>query len=64
MKELDILLERFLAEQSESLASDGWPVFEEFLAQQDDVLLDWVSGRKLPADQALLNLIDTLIKAA
>jgi len=34
------------------------------LEQEDDVLFDWVSGRDLPADPALLNLIKILTHAA
>jgi len=60
MKELDVLLEAFFAKQAESLANGGWPQLEALLAQEDDVLLDWISGRDLPSDADMLNLIDTL----
>lgn len=64
MKELDVLLEAFFDTQAESLLAGGWPELEEFLAQEDDALLDWVSGRDLPADPGLLKLIKTLTNAA
>jgi succinate dehydrogenase flavin-adding protein (antitoxin of CptAB toxin-antitoxin module) len=64
MKELDILLEVFLAEQSEPLTAGAWPQLEEFLAQEDDVLFDWISGRDLPVNPEMLNLIQTLTHAA
>lgn len=63
MKELDVLLEIFFAEQAEILSAGGWPELEEFLKQEDDVLFDWVSGRNLPSDPAVLNLIETLTHA-
>jgi antitoxin CptB len=64
MKELDVLFEAFFKTQSESLHAGGWPQLEELLAQEDDVLFDWISGRNLPADPDVLNLINTLTNAA
>lgn len=60
MKELDVLLESFLIRQAAELKQGVWPVLEEFLAQEDDVLFDWISGRNLPANKELLELIDQL----
>ena len=61
MKELDVLFEAFFEQQAESLAAGEWPELEELLAREDDVLFDWISGRNLPSNPAVLNLIDTLI---
>ena len=36
MKELDILLQRFLAAHEQQLAEGAWPEFEEFLQSEDD----------------------------
>ena len=63
MKELDVLFEAFFEKQAESLLAGGWPQLEDFLAQEDDVLFDWISGRNLPADPDVLNLINTLTHA-
>lgn len=63
MKELDVLLEAFFEQQADSLATGDWPELEELLAREDDVLFDWISGRNLPSNPAMLNLIDTLINA-
>ena len=63
MKELDVLFERFFERHSESLSNGGWPQLEELLAQEDDVLFDWISGRDLPTDPDMLSLIDTLTHA-
>ena len=60
LKELDVLFEAFFTRQAETLAAGGWPQLEELLAQEDDVLFDWVSGRDLPSDSGLLKLIKTL----
>ncbi len=63
MKELDVLFEVFFDQQAESLLAGGWPELENLLAQEDDVLFDWISGRNLPADPDLLRLIKTLTNA-
>lgn|GEM_PF-1290955 len=60
MKELDVLLEAFLIQRATALKEGKWPVLEEFLAQEDDVLFDWISGRDLPANNELVELIDQL----
>ncbi len=63
MKELDVLLEAFFVTQSGPLMAGAWPELELLLGQEDDVLFDWISGRNLPADAAMLNLINTLTHA-
>ena len=63
MKELDVLLEAFFHQQEESLSAGDWPQLEAFLSREDDVLFDWISGRDLPSDPLMLNLIKTLINA-
>lgn len=42
MKELDILLERFVDHQQQSLSEGAWPEFESLLETEDDILWDWV----------------------
>ncbi len=41
MKELDVLLERFISAHEESLAEGAWPEFESLLDTEDDRLWDW-----------------------
>jgi len=41
MKELDILLQRFIEQNTESLAQGAWPEFEPLLQAEDDLLWDW-----------------------
>lgn len=64
MKELDVLFEAFFAKQTGQLLAGAWPELEIVLDQEDDVLFDWISGRNLPEDPAILNLINTLTHAA
>lgn len=64
MKELDVLLEAFFNSQAETLLAGGWPQLEEFLDHEDDVLFDWISGRNLPENPEILNLINKLTHAA
>ena len=63
MKELDVLFEAFFEKQAGPLLDGAWPQLESLLGQEDDVLFDWVSGRDLPADPAVLALINTLKNA-
>ena len=60
MKELDILLERFIENNQESLADGSWPELEALLRTEDDVLWDWFQDSSSPAAsryQKLLNRI-------
>lgn len=63
MKELDVLLEAFIKMQGERLLAGEWPGLERLLAEEDDVLYDWISGRNLPADTALVELIKSISHA-
>ena len=63
MKELDVLFEAFFAQQTETLLAGGWPQLENLLAQEDDVLFDWISGRDLPTDPAMLKLLHVITHA-
>ena len=47
MKELDVLLERFLAQQEEALAGGEWPQLESLLDTEDDLLWDWLQNPRL-----------------
>jgi len=64
MKELDVLFEAFFEKQAGPLLDGAWPQLESLLGQEDDVLFDWVSGRNLPTDPAVLTLINTLINVS
>jgi succinate dehydrogenase flavin-adding protein (antitoxin of CptAB toxin-antitoxin module) len=49
MKELDVLLERFLECERQPLAAGRWPELEVLLESEDDVLWHWLQH---PADVA------------
>jgi len=42
MKELDVLLDRFLQHQRQPLAEGRWPELEGLLETDDDLLWDWL----------------------
>jgi antitoxin CptB len=64
LKELDVLLEAFFSSNANAIASGDWPELEKFLAQEDDVLFDWITGRGLTTNPNMLNLINTITNAA
>lgn len=45
MRELEILLERFLDRETPALIAGGWPQLEALLDCEDDRLWDWFQGR-------------------
>jgi len=49
MKELDILLERFVIENEVLLAEGAWTEFEALLETEDDILWDWFQDPDVPA---------------
>lgn len=60
MKELDVLFEAFFEKNQQVLSEGGWPQLETLLEQEDDVLYDWISGRNLPDNPQLIDLINTI----
>jgi succinate dehydrogenase flavin-adding protein (antitoxin of CptAB toxin-antitoxin module) len=42
MKELDVLLEDFLARHEQELMAGGWPELETLLYSEDDLVWDWL----------------------
>jgi antitoxin CptB len=60
MKELDVMFEAFFRDQAEAIQAGDWPQLERLLEQEDDVLMDWVSGRNLPNDPDVLILISKI----
>jgi antitoxin CptB len=64
MKELDVLFEAFFKKNQRLLSEGGWPQLETLLEQEDDVLYDWISGRNLPDNPQLIDLINTITNVA
>jgi antitoxin CptB len=60
MKELDLLLERYLAERYPSADTVEQGAFRELLDMQDPELFAFVIGRERPATEELRRVVDTL----
>lgn len=63
MKELDVLLERYLAERYPDAEAAEQGAFRELLELQDPVLFDYVTGRDRPASEDQCRVIDALRRA-
>jgi antitoxin CptB len=48
MKELDVLLQRFLTENEQQLVEGAFPEFEALLGSEDDRIWAWVQHPDLP----------------
>jgi len=60
MKELDILLEHFLARRGAELRSGLWPELEALLDTEDDLLWDWVQHPATPAAEPFRALLEDI----
>ncbi len=60
MKELDLLLARYLEEQYGGAAPDLKRAFRRLLDIQDPLLYDYFLGRRLPPDAELAALIERI----
>lgn len=60
MRELDLLLEHFLANGYASLDDAGRQRFEELLAEQDDTLFGWFYQGEVPDDAAMAGLVEQI----
>lgn len=64
MKELDILLERFVDDQRAALSDGDWPEFERLLAAEDDRLWDWILDPSEPGAAEYGALLDRIRRAS
>ena len=60
MKELDLLLERYLAERYAGAGPEEQGAFRELLDMQDPELFAFVTGRERPATEELCRVVDAL----
>ena len=60
MKELDLLLGRFVDRQQTALAAGAWPQLESMLAAEDDLLWDWLQDPASAADSAFHGLLESI----
>ena len=59
-KELDVVLNRFLDAQYESLSKNELLDFDKLLDTQDTILWYWLSGQKTPDNECLTVLIEKI----
>ncbi|MFT4583027.1 MAG: succinate dehydrogenase flavin-adding protein (antitoxin of CptAB toxin-antitoxin module) [Gammaproteobacteria bacterium] len=64
MRELDVLLNRFIDEAYAGLDSCGQDDFDDLLEQSDVDLLAWFTGREAPLDTKLAALVDRIRRIA
>ena len=60
MKELDILLERFVCSRKAELEHGDWPALEALLAREDDVLWDVLQDPGAESDEAFRDLLSAI----
>ena len=60
MRELDLLLEKFLASELESLADDDLDCLESLLEQPDQDILTWITSETKPEDARILRMVRVL----
>lgn len=64
IKEMDVLLERFLRRSYPSLAADEQELFEKLLEEADLDLYGWIMERAEPGNPDYLPLVESLRQAA
>ena len=63
MKELDVLLERYLQTRYSGASEAEQGAFRDLLEEQDPVLYAYVTGRERPASEEQCGVIDVLRRA-
>lgn len=59
-REMDLILDRFLAAAGDDLDEDTRQVLERLLDQSDRDILDWVARRSTPPDAGLASLVERI----
>jgi len=60
VRELDVLLGRFLDSEYPKLNDEGKQAFERFLAEQDPIIMDWLFSRSSPEDSGIADIVARL----
>lgn len=60
VRELDILMTRFLASDYPKLSEVEQLAFQRLLEVQDPTIMDWLFSRKVPVDPELLAIIERM----
>jgi len=64
MKELDMLLRRYLDHEYDLASVSEQSAFERLLALQDPALYDYLTGRDAPEDMDVQALVDKIRRSA
>lgn len=64
MRELDLLLLRFIERGCDGLDRDGIVAFERLLECPDALLLEWLLGRQIPSDKEVADVVRRIRSAA
>jgi succinate dehydrogenase flavin-adding protein (antitoxin of CptAB toxin-antitoxin module) len=60
MKELDVLLERFIDRRGDVLAAGAYPELEALLKTEDDTLWAWLQNPASPRAAPFRDLLETI----
>ena len=63
-REMDLILDRFLAAAGDDLDEDTRQGLERLLDESDQDILDWISRRAAPPDAALAAVVDRIRAAS
>ncbi len=63
-REMDLILDRFLAAAGDELDEDTRRGLERLLDRSDQDILDWIARRSAPPDPALSSLVDRIRSAS
>ncbi|MBT8446771.1 MAG: succinate dehydrogenase assembly factor 2 [Gammaproteobacteria bacterium] len=62
MRELDVILDRFLDRGYDALSTDGRLAFAALLERQDTDLYAWLTGKSASAEPALQAVIERILE--
>ena len=60
VRELDVLLDKYLQSDYPKLDSAGKKAFERFLETQDPIIMDWLFGRSISEDSEIMIIMNRL----
>lgn len=60
VRELDVLLDKYLKSKYLQLDTSEKQAFERFLDVQDPIIMDWLFGKSEPEDKGMYNIINQL----
>ena len=64
MRELDVILDRFLEQSFDQLDGDARHAFAALLERQDTDLYAWLTGKACSDDPALQGMVDRIVASS